>query len=228
MEPNEVTLFPYEVDMFVNILSAKMAEKLGLNHEMMNVPAMWAQTKGRGIKIAVLDTGRPEHPDIRVLGSKSFVPREGVDKNGHSTHCSGIINAIAQNGIGIAGIAPESELYTGQVLAAAGGGRTKWIVEGIRWAVDEIGADVISMSLGMPGKAKRQKNLEKACNYAVNQGVAVFAATGNEGTVVGQPACFDSVIAVGAIDFRKSARDFRTTATRLTSWPAASASSAPT
>lgn len=208
MEPKEVTLFPYEVDMFVNMLSAKMAEKLGLNHDMMNVPAMWAQTKGNGIKVAVLDTGRPEHPDIKVVGSKSFVPKEKCDKNGHSTHCSGIINAIAQNGIGIAGIAPEAQLYTGQVLSKKGGGRTKWIVEAIRWAVDEIGVDVISMSLGMPGNVKRQAGLEKACNYAVNQGVALFAATGNEGTIVGQPACFDSVIAVGAINFKRKRAGF--------------------
>jgi subtilisin family serine protease len=194
--------------MFVNMLSTKMAEKLGLNHDMMNVPAMWGRTKGKGIKIAVLDTGRPHHPDIKVVRSKCFVPGEGPDKNGHATHCSGIINAIAQNGIGIAGIAPESELYTAQVLAKKGGGRTKWIIDAIHWAVDEIGVDLISMSLGMPGRAPRQKHLEKACNYAVEQGVALFAATGNEGTVVGQPACFDSVIAVGAIDFKKRKANF--------------------
>jgi minor extracellular protease Epr len=190
---------PYRVTSTVNIL----AESLDYNHAMMNIPAVWKRTRGAGVRVAILDTGLPEHLDLRPQGSASFVPGYLADKNGHSTHVGGIIAAIANNDMGVAGVAPEVDDYYGAVLGADGSGTINGIVKGIRWAVDTVGAHVINMSLGIDASASRIKELEAACNYAASKGTIIVAAAGNEAGAVGQPAVYDSVIAVAAVDMDK-------------------------
>jgi minor extracellular protease Epr len=168
----------------------------------MNVPSMWREAMGEGCRVVVLDTGLPKHLDLEPLGGKSFIEGYLHDMNGHSTHCAGIIGATAYNDMGVCGIAPNVEDYYGAVLDGEGNGAVDDIIRGIRWAVDELGAHIISMSLGMPDGMPHSRELEAACNYAVSRGCAVIAAAGNEGGKVGQPAIFDSVIAVAAVDNR--------------------------
>jgi subtilisin len=187
---------PFRVTSMVSIL----AEVLDYNHKLMNIPAMWRSTKGAPVKVVVLDTGLPQHVDIGPAGSKSFIGGYLADQNGHSTHVGGILAAIADNGMGIAGVAPDCRDYYGAVLDGQGSGTIEAIIKGIRWAVDEIGAQVINMSLGIDASAPRLKALEDACNYANAHGCVVVAAAGNENGPVGQPAQYDSVIAVAAID----------------------------
>lgn len=195
---------PVKVGARVSIL----AEAEDYNHRLMNVPAMWKRTMGKGVKIVVLDTGLPKHVDLMPSGGASFIKGYMEDRNGHSTHCAGIIAAIANNGMGVKGIAPEVEDYYGAVLDAEGSGSIDAIVKGIKWAVDEIGADIISMSLGIPAGTPRIKELEAACQYAYDKGVAVFAAAGNESGAVGQPAMYDCVNAVAAVDSSKKVAYF--------------------
>lgn len=195
---------PVKVSARVSIL----AETEDYNHRLMNVPVMWKRTRGKGVKIAVLDTGLPKHTDLQPCGGKSFIKGYLEDQNGHSTHCAGIIAAIANNGMGVKGIAPEVEDYYGAVLDGEGSGSIAQIVAGIRWAVDEVHADIISMSLGIPAGIATIRELEAACQYAYDKGVAVFAAAGNESGAVGQPACYACVNAVAAVDSGKKVAYF--------------------
>ncbi len=187
---------PYKVVSRVQILS----EVQDYNIKMMNIPSMWKHTRGEGIKVVILDTGLPVHNDLRIKGSKSFIDGYLQDKNGHSTHCAGIIGAVADNGMGICGIAPECEMWCGSVLDGEGIGDFEGIVKGIYWAVDEVGANIINMSLGVPDGTMPLYELEKACDYAYSKGVTVVCAAGNEGAGVGQPACYTSVLAIAAVD----------------------------
>jgi len=185
-----------------------MAEKLDYNHEMMNVPLMWKETRGKDVKVVVLDTGVPSHLDLAVQDGKSFIDGYKIDKNGHGTHVGGIIAAIANNGMGVAGIAPDCEDSYGAVLDGGGSGSIQAIIDGIRWAVDEVGAHVINMSLGIDAGVPIIKELEKACDYARNQGCLVVCAAGNENWKVGQPAVFDSTVAVAAVNRSKERANF--------------------
>lgn len=189
---------PVQVETMVSIL----AETEDYNHRLMNIPAMWRQTQGEGVKVVILDSGMPQHVDLAPAGGKSFVPGYSIDACGHSTHVGGIIAAIANNNMGVKGIAPACDDYYGTVLDETGAGTIQWIIDGIRWAVDEIGANIINLSLGLPANIPTVYMLEAACRYAVNSGVAVFAAAGNEYGAVGQPAVYDCVYSVGAIDSR--------------------------
>lgn len=178
-----------------------LSEVSDYNHELMNIPSMWRETRGKGVKIAILDTGLPEHNDITPAGSKSFITGYLKDLNGHATFTGGILCAVADNGMGVRGIAPDAEDYYAAVLDRNGSGSVNAINSAIHWAVDEIGADIINMSLGIARSAfANPSGLEYACNYAYDHGVTLFAAAGNGGGQVDFPACYDSVISVGAIN----------------------------
>jgi len=76
------------------------------------------------------------------------------------------------------------------------------------WAVNDVGTKVINMSLGIPAGGPRIKALEDACDHACNEGATVVCAAGNEAGDVGQPACYDSVIAVAAVNSRQEHASF--------------------
>ena len=193
-----VMLPPFRVTRRVQML----AETKDYNHRLMNVPEIWKDSRGEGIKVAILDSGVPEHVDLAPVGGKSFIDGYYTDANGHSTHCGGIVAALCDNGMGVCGIAPAVDDWYGAVLDGNGSGSIDSVVAGIRWAVDEVGADIISMSLGIAIPFPIRQ-LEDACNYAVEHGVAVIAAAGNEAGKVGQPGMYDSVITVAAVNSKQ-------------------------
>lgn len=170
------------------------------NVGLTNVPAMWRHTKGSGVKVAILDTGMPQHKDITVVGANSFIRGYLADLNGHATACGSVIAGTGNGGMGIVGIAPECDDYYGAVLNESGAGSFKSIAEGIRWAVDVVKADVINLSLGAPHAYGPDEGVQKACEYAYESGVTVVAAAGNDGRDVNYPAALDTVIAVAAVD----------------------------
>ena len=175
------------------------------NIDLANVPEMWKHTRGAGVKVVVLDTGMPQHRDISVSGAKSFISGYLDDLQGHATACGSLIAGVAANGTGIKGVAPDADDYYGAVLGASGAGSYRSISEGIYWAVDEIGADIINMSLGSSFCDPRVK---KACEYAYSKGTVLVAAAGNDAGAVNYPAALDTVIAVAAVDRKLKKAEF--------------------
>lgn len=185
-----------------------LSEIQDYNHDLMNIPSAWRLTMGAGVRVAVLDTGMPRHSDISVVGSVSFINGYLEDTNGHATGSGGVIAATANNGMGIRGVAPEVEDYYGAVLGRSGTGTVKSIIDGIYWAADEVHADVINLSLGIPGEYECDPELEKACDYAYSKGSLLVASSGNSGTAVNYPAKFESVVAVAAVDANNKIASF--------------------
>jgi len=152
--------------------------------------------------LAIVDTGIDyNHPEFagRVINGKDFAnnDNDSMDDQGHGTHCAGIAAASANNGVGIAGVAPGVKLLGVKVLAANGSGSYEGVANGIIYAADQ-GAKVISMSLG--GRAS-SKAVEDACKYAIDKGALVVAAMGNDGREVkSYPAAIPGVLAVGSTD----------------------------
>ena len=134
-----------------------------------------SQNKGRGIKVAILDTGIDlDHPDLQVAGDVTFVPgtTSGDDDNGHGTLVAGIIAAL-DNSIGTVGIAPEVELYAVKVLDKKGTGTMRAIRRGIEWAIDND-MQVINMSFGVA--AKLGHGVRQALKEAYRAGIVIVAA----------------------------------------------------
>jgi subtilisin len=182
------------------------AETVPIGVQMIKAVPAWGCSRGRGINVAVLDTGIDwNHPDLRpnVRGAVSFVPgQSAMDGHGHGTHCAGTIGAVI-NGAGVVGVAPEASLYGVKVLANNGSGQFSWIIAGINWAIQNR-MQIVSMSLGASAAPAA---LETICNAAFNAGVLLVAAAGNSGpppggqpTSVGFPGRYRNVVAVSAID----------------------------
>lgn len=163
----------------------------------------WDITQGKGIKVAVADTGIDyKHPDLRqnFKGGASFVPGETslMDYNRHGTHVAGTI-AAARNCLGVVGVAPSSYLYAVKVLSARGRGMFSYLIAGLEWCI-KYKMDVVNMSLGGP---RAPTALGRMCDIAYKRGLLLVAAAGNcRGGPVGYPAKYKSVIAVSAIDNR--------------------------
>ena len=116
----------------------------------------------------------------------------------HGTHVAGIIAAIGNNGMGIAGVATGAKLLNGKVIGNDGGAFFSDIDEGIKWATNE-GARVINLSLN--ADIACPTSTQKAANYAWNRGAVIVAAAGNSNLgQAGAPANCQNVIGVGAHD----------------------------
>ncbi|MCW6036532.1 S8 family peptidase [Spirulina subsalsa FACHB-351] len=172
------------------------------NFRAINLETAWAETKGKGVTVAVIDTGVTQVPDLKdtkFVQGYDFVNKrvEATDDVGHGTHVAGTIAQSTNNNYGVAGIAYEAKIMPIKVLSAQGGGTVADIAEGIRFAADH-GADVINMSLGGPGESKL---MQDAVNYAYNKGVVIIAAAGNESrNSASYPARYPHVISVSALD----------------------------
>jgi subtilisin family serine protease len=172
-----------------------------------------SKATGKGIKVAVLDTGFDlKHPDFagRTVVSSSFVQGEEVqDGHGHGTHCIGTSCGPRdlEKGPGY-GVAYEADIHVGKVLSNAGSGADGGILSGIDWAITS-GCAVVSMSLGAatsPGQAY-SRTFERVAIRAMRKGTLIIAAAGNESdrrvgriNPVGHPANCPSIMSVSAID----------------------------
>jgi subtilisin len=168
---------------------------------------------GRGIKIAVLDTGLDlAHPDFagRAIISQSFVENEEVqDKHGHGTHCIGTACGSVHPALEHRyGIAYEAEIYVAKVLNNQGRGLDGSILEGLEWAITN-GCQIVSMSIGTPTYLglPYSRVFEIAAKRALNSGTLTIAAAGNDSdrgdeiyNAIAHPANCPSIMGVAAID----------------------------
>ena len=170
---------------------------------------------GRGVRIAVLDTGVAyrnwkkfrESPDFR--GTKFIAPYDFVaknrfplDRNGHGTFVAGVIAEATNNHIGLAGLAYGASIMPVRILDGSGLGDETTIAKGIRYAVTH-GAQIINLSLEfLPNEVSSASDIPQivsAINFAHARGVMVVGAAGNDqSTQIAYPARARNVVAVGA------------------------------
>ncbi|MDI6447566.1 S8 family serine peptidase [Anaerobaca lacustris] len=179
------------------------------NIERIDAERVWhaeyGASSGAGVNVAILDTGiDADHPDLAVAGGVNFTGNllkdgstrraDWIDKEGHGTHCAGVVAAL-DNSIGVVGVSPRVRLWAVRVLADDRSGYVSDVIQGIEWCVDN-GIDIASMSFA----GQYSQALREACDIAYRAGLLLVAASGNDGSAVGYPAAYDSVIAVSAID----------------------------
>jgi len=173
----------------------------------INAPRAWDFGIGRGVTVAVVDTGiacedhGPFTKGSDLLATEcvpgwNFVAgnEHANDDQGHGTHVAGTIAQSTNNGVGVTGVAFGARLMPVKVLNEDGWGTTADVADGIRWAADN-GAHVINLSLGGP---RNSRILQSAVDHARKMGVVVVAAAGNTGSSVGYPGASDGVIGVSA------------------------------
>ncbi|AVZ72048.1 type VII secretion-associated serine protease mycosin [Streptomyces lunaelactis] len=195
------------------------AQQWGL--DALDTAQAWNTTEGKGITVAVLDTGVDDsHPDLAgsVLPGKDFIGF-GAQRGSrawarHGTAMAGIIAAHGHGSgreDGVLGIAPEAKILPVRVILEgtdkarekARNTRGTALAQGIRWAADQ-GADVINLSLGDDSEsAHPEAGEDAAVQYALAKGSVVVASAGNggeKGDHISYPAAYPGVIAVTAVD----------------------------
>ncbi|MFD4642302.1 S8 family serine peptidase [Lentzea sp. NPDC058436] len=168
----------------------------------IGAPAAWeAGVTGKGVKVAVLDTGVDEkHPDLqgKQVAEKNFTESpDNTDEVGHGTH---VASTIASKGEKYRGVAPDAEILDGKVCGP-GGCPDSAILAGIQWAAEQ-GASVVNMSLG-GGDTPEIDPIEEAVNRVSRETGALFViAAGNSGRpeTIGSPGSAESALTVGAVD----------------------------
>lgn len=169
---------------------------------------------GKGVNIAVVDTGIANHEDLNISGGTSFTPYTSsfLDDNGHGTHVAGIISAN-QNSIGTVGIAYDANIYAIKVLDQDGNGPLSNVISGIEWSITNK-MDIINLSLGM---TTHSTALQQVVEKAEQAGIIVVAAAGNNGLpdgtgdTVNYPARYDTVIGVSALNSKNERASFSAT-----------------
>ncbi|RDW58328.1 hypothetical protein BP5796_12258 [Coleophoma crateriformis] len=200
-------------------------------HKMAGVDKVQASgIKGKGMKIAIIDTGVDyRHPSLggcfgpncKISFGYDFVGDdyptttvEGPDPlatclgGGHGTHVAGIIGMDdgPHVGFGVIGVAPQANIGMYRVFGCSGSADSDIIISALLQAAAD-GADLVTMSLGQIAKSEAKDPFEAVTTALVEQGVAVFAAAGNDGSLgQGNPSAPGSgpdVFSVGSIENTK-------------------------
>ena len=188
----------------------------------VNAPDAWQHLidlggpGGRGVTVAVLDTGVAYSTRRRFRRSADFRRADFVrgydfvdddkfphDENGHGTHVASTIGESTHNDKGVTGLAYGAKIMPVRVLNEQGAGQSSDITRGIRFAVRN-GADVINLSFEFDDSFRQFSASEipevlSAVRFAHRRGVVVVGAAGNfQRASISYPARASTVIAVGA------------------------------
>lgn len=171
---------------------------------------------GRGVTVAVIDTGLARHPDYRdrIVGFRDLVKgrKKAYDDNGHGTHIAGIIAGNGRlSGGKYKGIAPEATLVGIKALNRRGSGNLSTVLTGLNWCLQNrsrLGIKVVNLSIG--AEAVDHYSVDPLC-VAIQKltaaGMLVVAAAGNSGpspATIDSPGCCPASLTVGAVNDRKA------------------------
>ncbi len=177
--------------------------------QQMAIPAAHRWSRGRGVKVAVIDTGvDTHHPDLagRIIESRNFIDADeaNFERDRHGTSVAGLIAALAGNSEGIVGVAPEVALIALKACwqvdpsSDAAVCNSFTLAQGIAAAMDAR-AQVINLSIAGPSDPL----LEELVSVADRSGVVVVGAVPPPGTAQsdgsGFPAGAPGVIAVDSL-----------------------------
>lgn len=199
------------------------------SHSLSDAPGAWDHTIGNHrVRVALIDSGvRGDHPELAPniaeqvdLSNSTPVARgKGVDNDsceiGHGTQVAGILGAVGDNAMGVAGVAWRVSILDLAVSSMATPGTCEGasdsaILAALHYATYNPGGavDVVNLSVG-GRQAYCPEAYERAIAEAREQGVVVVAASGNSGPETAQvPASCPGVIAVGAVDASGAAADY--------------------
>ncbi|MFB6781764.1 S8 family serine peptidase [Streptomyces sp. NPDC056352] len=192
------------------------ADALDRNLTQIGADTAWqAGRTGKGVKVAVLDTGADQtHPDLagRISAAKDFSGSGStLDKQGHGTHVAATVAGSGAGAPGIrSGVASDADLIVGKVLDDKGSGSDSQVIAGMEWAVAQ-GAKVVNMSLGS-GPTNGQDPVTQSLEaLATSSGTLFVVSAGNSGpniSTVSAPSIAPHALSVAAVDFAGGTASF--------------------
>ncbi|TCT15338.1 serine protease AprX [Natranaerovirga pectinivora] len=204
---------------------AHITAQMNVARESIN--CRWAlenNITGRGIGVAVLDTGIYPHKDLtgrrnRILAFKDFVNNhnEPYDDNGHGTHVTGIIGGDGYSSSGkYMGIAPDCHFIGVKVLDDKGAGNISDVLAGLQWVIDnkeKYNIKVVNISVGTEDKDGEGETsaLVRGVDAVWDNNLVVIVAAGNNGPrtmSITTPGISRKIITVGSSDDKETVNIF--------------------
>ncbi len=185
----------------------------------VGAPDAWRRlgVTGKGIGVAILDSGIAPHPDLagRIVASVDFTSGGSAaalvppaDPGGHGTHVAGLVagDGTASGGM-YTGVAPGANLIDVRVISASGSTTISTLIGGIQWVLahrSDYNIRVVNLSAGAPVTLSYINDpLATAVEVLVFSGITVVVSAGNDGprqSSITTPGSDPYVITVGAID----------------------------
>jgi subtilisin family serine protease len=176
--------------------SVKLGGMVSAQVSRLGVAPLWETTRGKGVKIGVLDTGVHHSralPTRRIQAIESDGSAQESTASSHGTSC---VSLIASELEGAEGIAPESRVLSIRVTSGSKFSRIR-VKQGLRAALD-AGCDLISCSFTLPRVDHELKELVREAHLA---GIPIIAASGNEPDQQNELAeSVPHAVVIGAVD----------------------------
>ena len=185
--------------------------------EAINAPYAWNFSKGsENVYVAVLDTGIDyEHPDLadnfahdysrNFVAGTNYTDRSYHDENNHGTHVAGIIGAVGDNGIGVAGVNWNVKLISVRVLDADGNGKGDTLFDGMNYVANllrtypEMKLAAMNYSIGGDWPLTPEETTDVHPQYLALKAISdtnrtvICVAAGNSSAEVGAPNFFGNM-----------------------------------
>jgi hypothetical protein len=180
------------------------------NLTTMGVPQAHVWSKGKGVSIAVIDTGVDiKHPDLAGshITTRNFTGQRDLAA-AHGTAVAGIIAATGGNQLGIVGIAPEAQVHALAACWPDAANPARAMCDSFTLAVAlanaiELKANIVNLSLGGPSDPLLRRLVE----HGLARNMIFVAALPTEGTATGFPSEIPGVVVVDAVGHKHTARD---------------------
>lgn len=197
-EPVDPSLPRLDLDVATRLLGVRELHQAGIT--------------GKGVGVAVLDTGVDQHADLkgRIVAFHDEINgrSEAYDDHGHGTHVSGTVGGTGASSMGFyQGVAPEASVIGVKVLSGQGYGTISGIIKGIQWCLehkDEHNIKVMNLSLGASvSESANDDPLVAAIQAAARGGILPVVAAGNSGPfghTIGTPGNAPLALTVGALN----------------------------
>ncbi|MEU6867071.1 type VII secretion-associated serine protease mycosin [Streptomyces sp. NPDC046876] len=176
--------------------------------DAMKADDIWKTTTGKGVTVAVIDTGVGRIPELegQVLPGKNFAQGSypGDERTDYGNHGTTMAAIIAGNGKGPGGaesafgLAPGAKILPLRIDRGGDGGPVfRSMIQAIRYAAD---SDAKVLNISIVGGSQSEE-LKQAVKYALDKGKLIFAGVGNDGASdIYYPAATPGVVGVGAVD----------------------------
>lgn len=167
--------------------------------QTLGAPTAWNVSTGSGITVAILDSGiDATHPDLasQIVPGWNFWDNNSntADVYGHGTKVAGVVAALGNNSMGVAGVAFNARLMPIRVTDTSGNASISALASGLTYAADH-GARVANMSFAV----QSYSTVISAAQYFMNKGGVVMNSAGNYGTLDSTPAS-NALVSVSATD----------------------------
>lgn len=201
---------PHEIHEILENIT--LSQTIGWGLRDLNIPALWENTKGSGVTIAVIDTGLPQNPHYELTHAikkelcKSFVPGEEFDDNGHGTMVCGVI-AAKDDQNGVVGVAPEATIVSIKAIPNIGSFSDMSLLNNSLEYALSINPDIVNLSLG--GYQRYPGYTETLIQEFAKRNIPFVCASGNRADKpVTYPANYPNSIGVTSFKKGRTISDF--------------------